>query len=69
VALGVLLNFHFAILNIFQFLVSTAKLLAISITIGEALQIVFCALPILSFSLCCAKTICPAVHTPPIGEV
>jgi hypothetical protein len=71
VALGIILNFlirRCLILNTFLFPVSAAKLLGYSITIGKALQIVICALPILSFSLCCANTIGPAVRTLPIGK-
>jgi hypothetical protein len=39
-----------------------------SITIGKALQIVVCALPIVLLPLCCANTIGPVIRTPPIGE-
>jgi hypothetical protein len=42
--------------------------LAISITIGEALQLVVRASPILSVSLCSANTIGTANRSPLIGE-
>ncbi len=40
----------------------------IFITIGEALQIVVRASPILSFSLCCPNTIGAVIRTSPKGE-
>jgi hypothetical protein len=42
--------------------------LAISITIGEALQLVVRASPILSVRLCSANTIGTAIRVPLIGE-
>jgi hypothetical protein len=56
------------VLNIFLFLVSTAKLLGDFCNNGEALRIANCALPILSFFFCCANTIGASIRIPPIGE-
>ncbi len=55
---------HRLVFNIFPFPVSKIKL--IGNTIGEALRIVVRAAPILSFPLCCANTIGPAICTQPI---
>ncbi len=41
----------------------------ISVTIGEALRTDVSAVPILSFPLCCANTIGPAIRVPIIGDV
>jgi hypothetical protein len=71
VALGIILNFLFAVisyLTYFRFRSVQQNYYAISIIIGEALRIVNSASPILSFFLCCANTIGTTIRTPPIGE-
>ncbi len=45
------------------------NLLAVSITIGEALRLAVRASPVLLFPLCSANTIGPAIRSPLIGEL
>jgi hypothetical protein len=52
----------------FRFRSVQQNVLAISISIGEALRLVVRASPILLFPLCSANTIGPVIRSPLIGE-